>query len=275
MDIVLLILKIFAVILIVLTLVLLFFLLFPFKYVLDINYDGKELVLDFKYSLLYFFLSTKFSKDEKSTKYLFKIFSVVIYDSDNPEKIAREKVGEVPTLSEAITGKEHVDKESVPSEEARPLSAIDDIKETRAMIKDLFISSKKMEDRQKGEYDKKLDKVENAVNKLTKVIPNDIAYMIAKTFHEFKSELKHILPKSYKLEVSYGIADPYSMGLTYAITAPLAIMGDKNIDLDPKFMEDSFKAHANFSRRMPKIALLIPLIRLLKDKRFRKIVFRK
>ena len=254
MDVLLKILLAIAIIIAILIMALMVFLFYPFRYDIDVTYDEKILLLTFKYSIVYFFLSFDFSSPVKCR---LELFSKKIFDSESSKKSKDKK--EVATHEEEVVS---------------PAEFVEDVKDAKETVRDLFASAKKMEDKQKAE--RKIDsrKLESLVDRFEKFIPNDTIYVLKKILKELKNTLIFIIPKKYKAEIIYGIQDPYAMGLSYMITAPISIMGDKNVDIKPKFMVDTFKGHIHMSNRMPKVCILMPVIRLLLDKRFREIIFR-
>ena len=246
MDILLKILFAIAIILVILIIILMFFLLYPFKYDIDITYDEKQFVLKFKYSIIYFFLSFDFSNPVKCR---LEILSKKVFDSKSTSK-----------KSKRVTNSAEF---------------AEDVKETKEAVKDLFTSAKKMETKQKAERRIDSEKVESFIDRNDKFIPRDTIYVLKKIIKELKKTLIFVVPKKYKVEISYGIQNPFAIGLSYLAIAPISAMGDKNVVIKSNFMEDTFKGHAHMSNRMPKMCILMPVIRLLLDKRLREIILKK
>ena len=86
---------------------------------------------------------------------------------------------------------------------------------------------------------------------------------------------KSILPKKYELNIKYGISDPYTYGISYAILAPLTGILDENLKVDPTFGKNNFESELNASKRVPLYKIIEPALKLLLDKKFRSIVFNK
>ena len=252
-----------SIILITLVMALMLFLIYPFKYDIDIAYDEKLFIFTFKYSIIYFFLSFDFSNPVKCR---IELLSKKIFDSSSVSKDIGKKEISTDVATDLVKDKERLESQT---------EFVKDVEETKEVVKDLFNSAKKMETRQKAERRINSEKAELLIDRCDKYIPRNTIYVLKKILKELKKTYIFIVPKKYKVEISYGIKDPYIMGLSYIITAPISIMSDESVDIKSNFMAGTFKGDIHMSNRMPKICLLMPLIRLLLDKRFREIILKK
>ena len=183
----------------------------------------------------------------------------------------------------------------------------DDVEESKSAIRNLFASAKKMKAKKEEEYeleeddddefdediddeedddDDEIDEIKkdkeekkkkafNLIDKFKNLLDNDIIYVIKRVTSEGINVLNVIKPSKYKVTIKKGTKDPYAMGMTLAIAAPLyAFMGD---DLKVvKNSESAFTWSCVYMTGTPRLYKLIPpIFRLLKDKRFRGIVFKK
>ena len=100
-------------------------------------------------------------------------------------------------------------------------------------------------------------------------------YVLKKVSDEVFKLIKKLSPTDVDVDISYGSSDPYMVGISYAILAPLISITGGDINARPEFGTDEIKAKLELARRVPLITIVIPVLRLLLDKKFRNIVLNK
>ena len=258
MDILLKILSTIGIVLIIILIIIVLLLVYPYKYTLNINYGDRTLVVDFKYFIIKFYLTIGFSLP---VSYSLKIFSKAIFDSniDNEKNAVKN---------------ENEDSSFEDTHKVDNLSIKEKVEDGDKAIKELLIDAKNLNDKQNKEYDETHGKVNTVIDKLDGIIPRDMIYLLKKVLKELRVLLYRLSPKNYNIDISYGIKDPYMMGLSYAVLAPVMAMNDGKMTVKPKFLNDEFGATLKAERRFPLCFLLMPVLRLLIDKRIRKIIIR-
>ena len=278
------ILLVLLIIIAVLLAIIILILLIPFKYNLNCIYKNEDrLELDLKFI---FFRITGYLVYTPELDFELKLWNKVILKkkSDDEEDEDEEE-------DNSIADTDFIENKDLE----------DDVKESKSAIRDLFASAKKMKAKKEEEYELELDeeddedidegddeiddikkekeekekKAFNLIDKFKNLLDNDIIYVIKRVTSEGINVLNVIKPSKYKVTIKKGTKDPYVMGMTLAIAAPLyAFMGD---DLKVvKNSESAFTWSCVYMTGTPQLYKLIPpIFRLLKDKRFRGIVFKK
>ncbi|MBO4667486.1 MAG: hypothetical protein J5666_05100 [Bacilli bacterium] len=266
-------LKILSIVLIVILIIIILLallLILPFKYLISLSYSDKEFTFDFKYSVVSF--NTLITL-KPPIKYYLKIFGITIFDSENKK--------------EGKTKKEKVDKKEArrisDTDFLRDKSISEDLRASDKDARELLNSAKKFEKAQleeiirSGDIDKQgvKQKVDSFIDKLHNIIPPDMKYVLKKVSDEVFKLIKKLSPTDVDVDISYGSSDPYMVGISYAILAPLISITGGDINARPEFGTDEIKAKLELARRVPLITIVIPVLRLLLDKKFRNIVLNK
>lgn len=271
MGIVIKILSMLLIIILVLLIIILVIFLYPFKYILDIRYDDKALKLSFKYFLISFLLKIEFNVP---IEYRLKILSKTIFagkkDIDAMKKIDK-KSGEAIIETKIDSESKDIISNEVLVKETKGNT----LKENDNVVKDLFVSAKKAENRQGIDSDSEKKSIESTIEKIKDFIPEDLTYIISLILDNISLILRRVRPREYKVDLSYGIRDPYIMGLTCAIVTPLKALSDSNMNIEPHFMEDSFTGHICAKSRVSAFLAIKPVLNILLDKKFRAVAFKK
>lgn len=255
-------LQVIIILIAILLVVLLLILILPFKYRLSLRYKDDLLTVSFLYMILHFDLSLGL---KSPVTYKMTVMNKKLFDSEKSNNAA---------IKENDTGEEKTTENNEYNfESSEPLK--EDVKKSKELAKDLFIDAKKLEEKQKKDYKALNDKVDTFIDKVDSFIPHDMIYVVKKIVAELKRLIGKIAPNKVIVDVTYGIKDPYMMGVTYASLVPLIAASDGDISVYPKFLTDEFEGVVKLSKRVPIITIAFPVIRLLLDKRFREVVFKK
>ena len=281
MSVVFKILIILGIIILVVVFAILILLLIPFKYEFNSNYQNKGLNVSFKYFIISIFAHLKLATP---VEYNLKILNKVLFDSSKKKSTENneKKSYDLEKKNNSIAETDFIkDKELEKN-----------IKDSDKIIKDLFVSAKKYEseDAEKENSEIKVDKdnvnktslvkeKEDKVNvlldKIDGLIPHDMVYVLKKIYAEVKVLLKKILPRNYNVNIKYGVNDPFIYGISYAIFAPILGMSGEKVNLTPSFGQGEFNSKIDASRRVSLFIFVKPLLKLISDNKFRKIVFKK
>lgn len=91
------------------------------------------------------------------------------------------------------------------------------------------------------------------------------------TYGSIRKFLKHILPRKLKANIIYGTGDPCSTGqILGALSILYSIYGDK-LTIIPDFENQRFEGNAMARGRIRLVTILIIVIKLILDKRFRQL----
>ena len=158
-----------------------------------------------------------------------------------------------------------------------------EISESKTVIKDLFKSANSLEKKKISELKesenldstKVKEKANSVIDKFKGIFKSDELYVIKLVVNEGINALKIINPDKVNVKIKYGSSDPYFTGLLFSIAAPIySIMGDDlnlKINSDKDFTE-SFMTLVGHPRLYK---LMGSILRLLMNKKFRKVVFKK
>lgn len=262
LNIILIVLGIIIAIILVIILVLLFY---PFEYVMDLSFANDE-KLDLKLKYIIFKIKG-FLIYKPEVSYEFKLWNKVLATSDKEEE--EEEVDE----SESIEETDFIENKNLDSE----------ISDSKSVIKDLFRSAKALEKKKVDEIKetKKLDltkqkeKAYSAIDKFKGIFKSDEIYVIKLVAGEAIDAIKAISPDKVNAKIKYGSSDPYVTGVLFSIAAPIySIIGD---DLNLKLNEDKDYIEAKMKLvGHPRLYKLVgAILRLLLNKKFRKVVFKK
>ena len=276
-NIILIVLGVIVAIILVIILILLFF---PFEYVLDLSFANDEkLELKFKYII---FKITGFLIYKPKVSYEFKLWNKVLAKNDEETEDDEEV-------------EEDIDDEEIEDEDVAKDNSIEEddfienknlrseISESKTIIKDLFKSAKALEKKKISELKesensdatKIKEKATSVIDKFKGIFKSDELYVIKLVVNEGINALKTIKPDKIDVKIKYGSSDPYLTGLLFSIAAPVySIMGDGlnlKINGDKDFTE-SFMTLVGHPRLYK---LMGAILRLLLNKKFRKVVFKK
>ena len=270
----------FVVIIIVLVIIILLALLLiiPFRYLISLIYNDGEISFDFKYSVITFnvFIALK-----SKIKYYLKALGITIFDSDskkNKDKVSSKDKNDKVILNEASLKPSLADTDFLQDK-----SISEELRASDEDAKKLLKSAKKIEKEQledlvkTGSIDDKSirQKIDLFIDNLHNIIPPDMKYVLKKVSAETLSLIKKLSPTDVDVDISYGSDNPYLVGLSFAILAPAIAITDGDINAKPSFNKDGVSAKIELARRVPLITIVIPVVRLLLDKKFRNIVFSK
>ena len=277
LKIILIVLLIIIVVLIAIILLLLFI---PFKYNLNIIYKNEERIeLNLKFII---FRISGYLAYSPNVDFELKLWNKVLLKKNNGK--------EDETKNNSVGDTDFIENKNL----------LDDVKESKKAIKELFVSAKKLNAKQQDDYKKEQEELGNDIDevhadvfdkkvinsekeaqkkkafdfidKFKNILDNDIIYVIKRVVNEGINVLSIIKPKMCKVTIKKGTKDPYAMGITLAMAAPLyAILGD-----NLKVVKNSESEYTSSSVNMigyPRLYKLIPpIISLYKDKRFMKIL---
>lgn len=263
----------------VIIVLLILLLIVPFRYLISVSYNNSEISFDFKYFIITF---NAFIALKSKIKYYLKIFGVTVFDSDNDKKdksLSKKK----NKSDKSVADEANVIRSLTDTDFMNDKSINEKVRASREEAKELLKSAKKFEKEQLEKMvksstieSKRLEKrVDSFIEGLTNIIPPDMKYVLKKTSTEVFKLIKKLAPIDVSVDISYGSSDPYMMGVSYAVLAPLISITGGDINAKPKFGSEEIKADVKLARNVPLITIVIPVVRLILDKKFRNIVFAK
>lgn len=110
---------------------------------------------------------------------------------------------------------------------------------------------------------------------IKKRVPMEMYDLMVLILDEVKKIFIHIKPKKVKYDAKIGLDDPYHMGLILALHSPLYALYGDNVKLTPYFDRYLLDIEFYMMGRPQILFLLIPILRLYNNKKFRKIVLHK
>lgn len=270
----------FIVGLIILIIIIILVLLFivPFRYLIKLLYVDNELSFDFKYSVVTF---NAFISFKSKLKYYLKILGITIFDSDSAKETDNKKKTK---KDKAIVKNTTVTQSLNDTDFLKDKSINEDLRASREDARELLKTAKRFEKEELKELIKsggnveKIDfktKIDSFIDGLQNIIPPEMKYVLKKVSDEVFKLLKKLAPSDVDIDISYGSSDPYMLGLSYAVLAPVISLTGGDVNVKPKFGRDEISAKVELARRVPLITIVIPVVRLLLDKKFRNIVFSK
>lgn len=276
---------ILAVIIAIVLVIILVILLVPFEYLLDINYiEDNRVDINLKYII---FKLKGFLVFNPETSYELKLWNKILLSSEDDDEEDDE---------DSIEDTDFIETEDLSEE----------VKESKATIKDLFVSAKRLEEKKRKEEieedddddeidddldeddiedteievtDKSLEKTKEKtfgiIDKFKNIFKGDEFYVIKKTANEAIGALSILKPDKINVDVKYGNKDPYAMGLLFSIAAPIYSFLGKKLKLKQNKSSNLTEGHIDITGHPQLYKLLAPILRLLLDKKFRKVVFKK
>ena len=91
------------------------------------------------------------------------------------------------------------------------------------------------------------------------------------TYGSIGKLLKHILPRKLKANIIYGTGDPCSTGQILGALSILYSMYGDRVTIIPDFENQRFEGNAMARGRIRLVTILIIVIKLILDKRFRQL----
>lgn len=303
LSVILLILKIIGIALLVLLGMVLFLLLIvlfvPIRYRVKVEH-GDAFTLECGLSWLLHFIHARISQSASSRRIWVRIMGILVYDSSRAPK--DRKIKNVKRQAKDATTSKDVVKDDLTQERAYSKDHVkdviyeeksvndeiqnndiqkddkkqDDIKfvgklirsyrNIKAKIKSFFIGVKT----KIKEFLQKLFNIKDKTRLILNFLNDDINKKGFRfTYDTLKKILKHILPKKVRSKLIFGTGDPCSTGQALGIFGILyGIYGD-NIQLTPDFESKVFKGSHYVKGRIRIWTLLIIIIKLLLDKRFK------
>lgn len=278
------ILLIVGIVLLVIIILLVLLFVIPFRYLIRFSYGDNEISFDFKYSIVTF---NAFIALKSKVKYYLKIFGITLFDSEDKKKDTGKGKGADKKKNKKVKADTNetltTTKRLTDTDFMRDKSIDEEVRASNEDAKELLKSAKKFEKKQLEEIIKSGDignkglktKVDSFIDGLQNIILPDMKYVLKKVSDEVFKLLKKLSPSDVDVDILYGSNDPYMLGIGFAVLAPLISLTGGDINAKPKFGSDEVSAHIELSRRVPLITIVIPVVRLLIDKKFRSIVFSK
>lgn len=282
MSVINIILTIICIIVAIVLIVILFILFYPFEYVIDLSFTNDDkLDLKFKYII---FKIKGFLIYKPEVSYEFKLWNKVIVKNDKGDKSDEEIEDDDIEENNSIEETDFIKNDNLSSE----------IKDSKTAIKELFKSAKafekkKVEEIKKTEEidkekDKEQEKIENAkkkenaanvIDKFKGIFKSDELYVIKLVVNEAIDVLKAIRPDKINVRIKYGSSDPYITGVLFSIAAPIYSMMGDNLNLKINADKDFVESYMTLIGH-PRIYKIVgSILRLLINKKFRKVVFKK
>lgn len=231
-------------------------LLLPFKYTFDASYIDKELNIYLKYIIfpLHVYANTNNKLEFKGT-----LWKKVLFESKKEVKtIEKNSIGDTDFI---------VDKYIEES-----------IEETDKDAKRLFLRAKKYEkdlkSKNKSKDKAKKEKV-SFTTKLKRFMPSNIIYVIRLVFREGFKISNRLKPTKMDVSIKLGYDNPFKTGLVLAALGPISVFRSLGFNIGGCFNKSIFEGTIHATRRICLIYVLMPAIRVLLDKRFRSIAFKK
>ena len=275
---------ILAVIIAIVLAIILVILFTPFKYLLDINYiEDNRVDINLKYII---FKIKGFLILSPETSYELKLWNKVLLSSEDDDEDEEDE--------DSIEDTDFIETEDLSEE----------VKESKSVIKDLFASAKRFETKKRKEEieedddeideeldeediedteiettDKSLEKTKEKtfgiIDKFKNIFKSDEIYVIKKTANEAIGALSILKPDKINVDIKYGSKDPYAMGLLFSIAAPIYSLLGKKLKLKQNKNSNVTEGHIDITGHPQLYKLVAPILRLLLDKKFRKVVFKK
>ncbi len=311
LSIILLILKIIGITLLIILGILLLLiavvLFVPVRYRVKVEH-GDAFVLDGCVSWLFHLVHARIDQTGKNRRIWIRILGFLIYDSERPVKKSVKKERMTIKRSDDKSGADIIDDEIPEAEEDKPdikhpEKTAEKIKEEKADIKNeaevndidraidnenkdndgfLLRKYKKVKNRIKDFFQRIKRKLMNFIQKLLN-IKHKISLILdfmrddinregfRHTYNSIKNLLKHILPRKIKSRLIFGTGDPCSTGQLLGVLGILyGIYGD-NLQITPDF-ENKICIGSHYAKGRIRIwTILIIVIKLLLDKRFKEL----
>lgn len=288
-------------------LIILCVLFIPIRYKLKIEH-GDAFILDGGISWFFHIIHAKVNKSDNNSRIWVRVFGFLVYDSLRTPKPRNEKIHRIKktnnsnktassnktTSSNETTSSNQMDSRQEDNKSQAPaLSSEHNIenpsiheKETEnneVKADSIFIRAyKKIKAKLIGILQGIKNKINALIQKLLSIkkktsliidfINNDVNKEGFKyTYLSLKKLIKHILPRKLKSRLIFGTGDPSTTGKALGVFGFLyGIYGD-NLQITPNFEEKVFEGNHYVRGRIRTWTILIIVIKLLLDKRFKEL----
>lgn len=268
-SIILFILSIICKTLLVIGFILILFVLLPFRYMFKVCYEDKLFTVKFSYLIVCFDFVADFGDN---FRYKFTFMNKIILDSKN--KKANKTLKE-EKIKENFFENNNLDKEITNDKLIIKSLKNDVIRCEKEIIDNIDSNTFPGENKKKNVVDKTLDIFNPFFDLIKKVFSEDFSYVVKLMFKEAIIFLKYIKPKKMKFDNEFGFDEPYYVGKILSYMAPLyAIYGD-NIKVKPHFDKNMLKFKLSLIGHPQGIFILLPVLNLFLDKKFREIFLKK
>lgn len=244
------------------------FSIIPLTYVFDISYDNKVFDLKFKFWFFVFELKIKIGTP---LYYRAQIMHKVIADST--DKKVESYANENDT---SISDTDFISDKSIASSVTIDRHATKEILKRAEEYNAELNKENKVDDsnEQKGFIKEKYEQIISFIDSFKELLPKNIIYVAKLIAKEWCEYYKNLLPKKITTNTEFGFDDPYSVGLVLSIISPFYALYGSDIKVKPHFDKNIFKSSTKIIGRPQIIFIIIPVIHLLLDKKFREVMFK-
>lgn len=307
LSVILTILKIIGIIILVLLglllLIILLILFVPIRYRVNAEH-GDALMINGRVSWLFHIIHARVDKSDQGSRIWIRIFGFLVYDSSKQKIKSKTEKSDTEKLKNVKSGSERSDIEPDVNTDFKSHSDSDNkdlgsdsksigltsesdkssVTNNRTDDKEADIAKTKitLKSKIKALYQKikqkikdfimKLFNIKNRVGLITSFLRNEVnkeAFRI--TFASFLKLKKHILPTKVRSKLIFGTGDPCSTGQILGIFGVIySFYGDK-FEITPDFENKVLKGSHYVKGRIRLWTILIIVIKLLLDKRFKEL----
>lgn len=279
LSVILTILKIIGVIILVLLglllLIILLILFVPIRYRVNAEH-GDALMINGRVSWLFHIIHARVDKSDQGSRICIRLFGFLVYDSSKnkikskTEKSDTEKLKIIKSDSKSIGLTSESDKSSETNNRTDDKET--DIAKTKITLKSKIKAFFQKIKQKIKDFIMKLLNIKNRVGLITSFLRDEVnkeAFRI--TFASFLKLKKHILPTKVRSKLIFGTGDPCSTGQILGIFGVIySFYGDK-FEITPDFENKVFKGSHYVKGRIRLWTILIIVIKLLLDKRFKEL----
>lgn len=279
LSVILTILKIIGIIILVLLglllLIILLILFVPIRYRVNAEH-GDALMINGRVSWLFHIIHARVDKSDQGSRIWIRLFGFLVYDSSKnkikskTEKSDTEKLKIIKSDSKSIGLTSESDKSSETNNRTDDKET--DIAKTKITLKSKIKAFFQKIKQKIKDFIMKLLNIKNRVGLITSFLRDEVnkeAFRI--TFASFLKLKKHILPTKVRSKLIFGTGDPCSTGQILGIFGVIySFYGDK-FEITPDFENKVFKGSHYVKGRIRLWTILIIVIKLLLDKRFKEL----
>lgn len=279
LSVILTILKIIGIIILVLLglllLIILLILFVPIRYRVNAEH-GDALMINGRVSWLFHIIHARVDKSDQGSRICIRLFGFLVYDSSKnkikskTEKSDTEKLKIIKSDSKSIGLTSESDKSSETNNRTDDKET--DIAKTKITLKSKIKAFFQKIKQKIKDFIMKLLNIKNRVGLITSFLRDEVnkeAFRI--TFASFLKLKKHILPTKVRSKLIFGTGDPCSTGQILGIFGVIySFYGDK-FEITPDFENKVFKGSHYVKGRIRLWTILIIVIKLLLDKRFKEL----
>ena len=271
----------------ILLLLLLIILFVPVRYRLKVEH-GDGFALDGHVSWLLHFLHGSISQTGRDRKIWVRIFGIKVYDSlhsGKAEKARPKKKSRIkPVRPEKQEETELTESDAMETESAKTgMKYTGNLKRPKDKFFSRIVNKvKELIKKNRGFFTGIADKVRNLVQsilglrerigRIIDFLNDDINRTGFRfTYDSIKKILKHVGPKKLKSTLVFGTGDPCSTGQILGVLCILYCFYGGDVQITPDFENKVFKGSHYAKGRIRAWTILVIIIRLLVDKRFKKL----